>query len=132
MGQPLQDDDLLLGYVAGTPLQNNLSELWSLLNFLLPEVFQSLSDFESWFDFAAGITEETGDQKIEALEQRNKVVSVCSRLRCLMSPIDTASSAHINIGSWAVFIAVTADVEVPMKLQGGFMAFERMTRTELW
>ncbi len=25
----------------GTPLQNNLPELWSLLNFLLPSVFKS-------------------------------------------------------------------------------------------
>ena len=38
---------------AGTPLQNNLGELWSLLNFLLPELFQDLSLFESWFDFGA-------------------------------------------------------------------------------
>merc|ERR1719258_240757 len=34
------------------PLQNNLAELWSLLNFLLPDIFTNLSDFESWFDFS--------------------------------------------------------------------------------
>ena len=27
--------------ITGTPLQNNLHELWALLNFLLPEVFSS-------------------------------------------------------------------------------------------
>ncbi|KAL0964383.1 hypothetical protein UPYG_G00323070 [Umbra pygmaea] len=43
------DNKLLL---TGTPLQNNLSELWSLLNFLLPEVFDDLKSFESWFDVA--------------------------------------------------------------------------------
>lgn len=27
--------------LTGTPLQNNLHELWALLNFLLPDVFNS-------------------------------------------------------------------------------------------
>ena len=31
--------------LTGTPLQNNLPELWSLLHFLLPDVFSSLSQF---------------------------------------------------------------------------------------
>lgn len=31
--------------LTGTPLQNNMSELWSLLNFLEPEKFPKLSDF---------------------------------------------------------------------------------------
>ena len=29
--------------LTGTPLQNNLSELWSLLNFLLPDIFDDLN-----------------------------------------------------------------------------------------
>ncbi|KAI6171188.1 Transcription activator [Aphelenchoides bicaudatus] len=35
--------------LTGTPLQNNLHELWALLNFLLPELFSSAEDFDSWF-----------------------------------------------------------------------------------
>jgi len=31
-------------------LQNNLHELWALLNFLLPDVFNSSDDFDSWFN----------------------------------------------------------------------------------
>ncbi|ESO93825.1 hypothetical protein LOTGIDRAFT_182249 [Lottia gigantea] len=36
--------------LTGTPLQNNLHELWALLNFLLPDVFNSAEDFDSWFN----------------------------------------------------------------------------------
>lgn len=35
--------------ITGTPLQNNLHELWSLLNFLMPDVFQSADLFDSYF-----------------------------------------------------------------------------------
>ena len=31
--------------LTGTPLQNNLAELWSLLNFLLPDIFDDLNRF---------------------------------------------------------------------------------------
>uniref|UniRef100_A0A0K0E265 Chromatin-remodeling complex ATPase chain Iswi n=1 Tax=Strongyloides stercoralis TaxID=6248 RepID=A0A0K0E265_STRER len=35
--------------ITGTPLQNNLHELWALLNFLLPDLFGNSEDFDSWF-----------------------------------------------------------------------------------
>ena len=35
--------------LTGTPLQNNLMELWSLMHFLMPTVFASHSDFKEWF-----------------------------------------------------------------------------------
>lgn len=35
--------------LTGTPLQNNLTELWALLNFLLPSIFNSADTFETWF-----------------------------------------------------------------------------------
>lgn len=67
---------------AGTPLQNNLSELWSLLNFLLPDIFGNLADFQNWFDFAGtvaggGSAAAGEDAEQVASEQRTKVSRLC-------------------------------------------------------
>ncbi|ODV59761.1 uncharacterized protein ASCRUDRAFT_81671 [Ascoidea rubescens DSM 1968] len=35
--------------ITGTPLQNNLHELWALLNFILPDVFSDSNTFDEWF-----------------------------------------------------------------------------------
>lgn len=35
--------------ITGTPLQNNLKELWALLNFILPDVFADIESFDEWF-----------------------------------------------------------------------------------
>ena len=35
--------------LTGTPLQNNLMELWSLLHFLMPHIFRSRKEFSYWF-----------------------------------------------------------------------------------
>ncbi|XP_072280863.1 lymphoid-specific helicase [Pyxicephalus adspersus] len=59
------DNKLLL---TGTPLQNNLAELWSLLNFLLPDVFDDLRSFESWFDIT-GISQNAEDIVVKEREQ---------------------------------------------------------------
>ncbi|KAF5376807.1 hypothetical protein D9757_008877 [Collybiopsis confluens] len=36
--------------LTGTPLHNNLSELWSLLNFVLPDIFNDVDSFQAWFN----------------------------------------------------------------------------------
>eukprot|EP00347_Sterkiella_histriomuscorum_P012579 403368026 len=48
LGQQYQSAHRIL--LTGTPLQNNLSELWALLNFLLPKIFSSCDEFQKWFD----------------------------------------------------------------------------------
>lgn len=35
--------------LTGTPLQNNLKELWALLNFLMPRLFDSAEEFKELF-----------------------------------------------------------------------------------
>lgn len=39
--------------ITGTPLQNNLHELWALLNFLLPDVFSDSETFDEYFGSSA-------------------------------------------------------------------------------
>ena len=35
--------------ITGTPLQNELMELWALMHFLMPDLFGSHSEFKDWF-----------------------------------------------------------------------------------
>ena len=51
--------------LTGTPLQNNLHELWSLLNFLLPEIFSSSDDFDEWFDLGGKDQQDLTDAQKE-------------------------------------------------------------------
>ncbi|OIW28599.1 hypothetical protein CONLIGDRAFT_578119 [Coniochaeta ligniaria NRRL 30616] len=60
--------------ITGTPLQNNLKELWSLLHFLMPDTFRSFDDFEDWFDFDDLQDEEGADEFIED-EEKQKLVN---------------------------------------------------------
>ncbi|OAD03910.1 hypothetical protein MUCCIDRAFT_184304 [Mucor lusitanicus CBS 277.49] len=60
--------------LSGTPLQNNLSELWSLLNFLLPDIFDDLDMFQSWFDFS-DINAKEGQERIMREEEEDNIVS---------------------------------------------------------
>ncbi|XP_040291950.1 lymphoid-specific helicase [Bufo bufo] len=68
------DNKLLL---TGTPLQNNLAELWSLLNFLLPDVFDDLKSFESWFDIT-GISQNAED--VVAMEREQNVLHMLHQI----------------------------------------------------
>ncbi|CAG6018115.1 lymphoid-specific helicase [Menidia menidia] len=70
------DNKLLL---TGTPLQNNLAELWSLLNFLLPEVFDDLKSFESWFDIST-----LGDAENVVVAEREQ--NILSMLHQILTP----------------------------------------------
>ena len=45
--------------VTGTPLQNNLHELWALLNFLLPDVFASAERFDELFNLQSSDRDKT-------------------------------------------------------------------------
>ena len=52
---------------VGTPLQNNLHELWALLNFLLPDVFNSSEDFDEWFNTNNAFGDENLIQRLHGV-----------------------------------------------------------------
>ena len=73
--------------LTGTPLQNNLPELWSLLHFLLPDVFSSLSQFQSWFDFADNIgNDESQEQEVVDKNEQEHRARVVSKLHGILRP----------------------------------------------
>ena len=53
--------------LTGTPLQNNLHELWALLNFLLPDIFGDADDFDNWFDTDKCLTDENLVQRLHKI-----------------------------------------------------------------
>ncbi|KAK9721803.1 ATP-dependent DNA helicase Snf21 [Basidiobolus ranarum] len=58
--------------LTGTPLQNNLPELWALLNFVLPKVFNSVKSFDEWFNTPFANT--GGQDKIEINEEESLLI----------------------------------------------------------
>ncbi|KAH8829862.1 SNF2-family ATP dependent chromatin remodeling factor snf21 [Flagelloscypha sp. PMI_526] len=62
--------------LTGTPLQNNISELWSLMNFVLPDIFNDLDSFQEWFDIPT----------LEATLGEAKSTSIISALHTILKP----------------------------------------------
>ncbi|XP_022955377.1 chromatin structure-remodeling complex protein SYD-like isoform X1 [Cucurbita moschata] len=70
--------------LTGTPLQNNLEELWALLNFLLPNIFNSSEDFSQWFNKPF---ESNGDNSAdEALLSEEENLLIINRLHQVLRP----------------------------------------------
>ncbi|PSK39651.1 hypothetical protein C7M61_001453 [Candidozyma pseudohaemuli] len=60
--------------LTGTPLQNNLNELWSLLNFILPDIFGDLELFQLWFNFEEFVSGNEDDDRMLKEDVRRKLV----------------------------------------------------------
>eukprot|EP01050_Picozoa_sp_SAG11_P007287 SAG11_NODE_601_length_8254_cov_12.333047_3_plen_169_part_00 len=58
--------------ITGTPLQNNLHELWALLNFLLPDVFGDSERFEEFTNAAENF--EEGGHKQAMINQLHRLL----------------------------------------------------------
>eukprot|EP00899_Mesostigma_viride_P018488 jgi/Mesvir1/26640/Mv24037-RA.1 len=71
--------------LTGTPLQNDLMELWSLMHFLMPHVFQSHAEFRDWFcNPLTGMVEGQEAVNKELVERLHGVLRpfILRRLKC--------------------------------------------------
>jgi len=101
--------------LTGTPLQNNLAELWSLLNYLLPDIFSNLADFESWFDIAGNVasSSDDGDAEMVVATQRARVVD---KLHSLLKPF--------------LLRRIKADVEIALPRKQELLLFAPMSKLQ--
>lgn len=67
---------LLLGFscrnrllLSGTPIQNSMAELWALLHFIMPTLFDSHDEFNEWFskDIESHAENKTGIDESKSL-----------------------------------------------------------------
>ena len=63
--------------LTGTPLQNSVMELWSLMHFLMPAVFQSQREFREWFSVPV-------ESMMEGKQQLN--AALIGRLHAILRP----------------------------------------------
>lgn len=72
--------------ITGTPLQNNLHELWALLNFLLPEVFGDAEQFDEWFNVSSTSSQENVIRKLHTVLRPFMLRRVKNDVACSLPP----------------------------------------------
>lgn len=100
--------------LTGTPLQNNLPELWSLLHFLLPDVFSSLEQFKGWFDFSAELDNNSGIQQAD--REQEKRAKVISQLHSILKPF--------------LLRRLKGDVEISLPRKKEIILYASMSKTQ--
>lgn len=68
--------------LTGTPIQNDMTELWSLLNLLMPKQFDKLEDFNSWFvidDFFSS------NDKIVNMAKKDEILDIMLKVNQLVN-----------------------------------------------
>ena len=66
-------------------MQNNLGELWSLLNFILPNIFSDFEIFNKWFDFS-DLNLESSSEKLTKIINDELEKNLISNLHTILKP----------------------------------------------
>jgi len=72
--------------ITGTPLQNNLHELWALLNFLLPDVFGDAEQFDQWFSMSSADAQDNVIRKLHTVLRPFMLRRVKKDVACNLPP----------------------------------------------
>lgn len=114
--------------ITGTPLQNNLKELWALLHFLAPRLFDDAASFDTWFDTASG------QQDAEVMSNIHKMLSPLM-IRRLKVDVNTGIPPKKEIyvscrltkkqREWYLHV-LSKDSEILNKAKGGTSALNNM------
>ena len=99
--------------ITGTPLQNNLKELWSLLHFLMPKIFRSWDQFESWFDFS----DLEDEEKTEEFLADQKKQDLVKKIHVVLQPL--------------LLRRVKADVEHLLPKKREYVLYAPMTKEQI-
>ncbi|XP_055388864.1 uncharacterized protein LOC129617843 [Condylostylus longicornis] len=68
--------------LTGTPLQNDLQEVWALLNFLMPTIFNSSETFKQWFN--APLSQAGSQHQVDITEEEQLLI--VDRLHKVLRP----------------------------------------------
>jgi len=72
--------------LSGTPIQNTLEEMWSLLNFVNPAIFDNLEIFQSWFGFSNIDGQKGNSTSASEIMENQKESSIVTKLHEILRP----------------------------------------------
>lgn len=91
--------------LTGTPIQNNMTELWSLLNLLMPLLFKNLEDFNSWLniDNFFGTNDE-----IVILAKKDEILNTLIKVNFMFWIFEYYHTANLPITNLVLYYYVIA------------------------
>ena len=110
--------------ITGTPLQNNLQELFALLNFICPEIFSDYADMESFLhkdDSSADGDEEKSKKVVEAL---HKILRPFL-LRRVKSDVEKSLLPSKLLQIYFFYMIITSQTEKEINIYVGLTEMQR-------